>query len=218
MTEGPTPLALKPRLRGVLHLISFPVSAVLGIILVSLARSTTAKIACGVYALGMAELFGVSALYHRGRWSPRVWLWMKRWDHADIYIAIAASYTPISLILLHGAAAMAVLSFVWAGAIFGVVLSLCWPHAPRAVLVPTYGVVGWAAVFVLPEILQRGGVAIMVLTLAGGVLYTIGGVIFALRKPDPSPRYFGFHEVFHSFTVVAWVVQYVAISMAAYRF
>jgi len=211
------PLA-KPRLRGVLHLTAFPISAVLGVILVLLAHGNTGKAACAIYAVAIAQLFGVSALYHRGRWGPKTGKMLQRIDHADIYLAIAGSYTPIGLLLLHGAASVAVLAVVWGGAFAGIILSIAWPSAPRIILVPTYVVVGWAAVFVLPEIMHQGGVAVMVLVVAGGLMYTAGGIIYALKKPNPAPRTFGFHEVFHSCTIAAWIVQYIAISMAAYRF
>ncbi len=214
----PTATNNKPKLRGVLHMIAFPVSLVTGLVLVVASKGDTAKISCAIYSVAISALFGVSALYHRGHWRSGPSRLLQRIDHADIYLAIAGSYTPLCLLALHGVTSRVVLAVVWSGAAFGVILSMFWPKAPRVVLVPTYLVVGWTAAVVIPEMVKGGGVALTVLVLVGGLFYTAGGVIYALKRPNPSPRVFGFHEVFHSCTIFGWITQYIAISLIAYRF
>jgi hemolysin III len=206
-----------PRLRGQLHLFAFPASIVAGMVLVAAAPSLRARIACAVYALTVIELFGVSAAYHRGSWSAETWWRLKRLDHANIFLLIAGTYTPICLLVLHGASAAVVLATVWAGAAAGMALSVWWPSQPRWLLVPTYVLLGWVAIFVLPQLLDNGGVAVLLLIVLGGVLYTLGGLVYGLRRPDPLPDVFGFHEVFHALTIAAFATQYVAVSIAAYR-
>jgi hemolysin III len=209
-------LAARPRLRGLLHGIAFPLTVVAGIVLVSLAGSPRARLGCAVYALSACLLFGVSALYHRWHGSQRVRAVLRRLDHANIFLIIAGTYSPIALIVLHGRTSDVVLTVVWAGAILGIGLQLLWTAAPRWLYVPIYLALGWVAVFVIPDLLRNGGVAVLVLVAAGGALYSLGAVVYAFKRPDPLPRIFGYHEVFHALTVAAFVLQYVAVSIATY--
>jgi hemolysin III len=218
MTPDPHELldVVKPKLRGWLHAGVFPLSVVAGIVLVSLAGTTEARVACAVYAVSAALLFGVSAVYHRGTWSPRVYAVLRRLDHANIFLIIAGTYTPFTLLLLEGGQARLLLWLVWAGALAGIAFRVFWTDAPRWLYTPVYIALGWAAVFFLPDFLDRGGMAVLILIVIGGLLYSLGGIVYAAQRPDPSPRWFGFHEVFHSLTLAAYAVHYVAVSMTAY--
>lgn len=208
---------LKPLLRGWLHAVTAPLALVAGIVLVALAPTAEARWAVAVYAITAVLLFGTSAFYHRGDWSPRVEKLLKRIDHSNIFLIIAGSYTPFAVLLLHGSTRTAVLWIVWSGAIAGVVFRVVWVNAPRWLYTPLYIGLGWVAVFFFPQFLRHGGVAVLVLVAAGGLMYSAGGLIYALKRPNPSPRYFGFHEIFHALTVAAFICQYIAISLATYR-
>jgi hemolysin III len=205
---------VKPHLRGWLHAGTFPVAVVAGIVLVVLADGVRATIATAIYAISAALLFGVSALYHRGHWTPRAEKRLKRLDHSNIFLIIAGTYTPFSLVLLHGHGGNTLLWIVWVAALAGIAFRVFWVGAPRWLYTPVYIGLGWVAVFYLPEILDTGGVAVVTLLAIGGGLYSIGGVVYALKKPNPSPRWFGFHEVFHALTLLAFATHYVAISIA----
>jgi hemolysin III len=208
--------AVRPQLRGWLHLGTFPLAATAGAALVALAPTAQARVAVGIYALTAALLFGVSALYHRGHWSPRTAGVLKRLDHSNIFLIIAGTYTPFTLLLLEPGDARVLLTLVWVGALAGVAFRVLWVGAPRWLYTPVYAALGWAAVFWLPEFLGRGGPAVVTLIAAGGVLYTLGGVVYALKRPNPSPRWFGFHEVFHALTVAAFAMHYVGVAIATY--
>ena len=170
------------------------------------------------------RLFTVSAIYHTGTWSPRTWAFLRRFDHSNVFILIAGSYTPITLMLLEGTQRVALLATVWTAAILGVLFRVFWTDAPRWLYTPIYIAMGWAAVFFIPGFIDGAsnrlgtGMAISVLVLiaAGGVLYTLGGAVYGFKFPNPSPRWFGFHEVFHSFTVLAFASHYVGVSLATY--
>jgi hemolysin III len=207
---------VKPHLRGWLHAGTFPVALVAGIVLVVLADGPRETIATAIYATSAALLFGVSAIYHRGHWSPRAEKRLKRLDHSNIFLIIAGTYTPFSLVLLNGHGGNTLLWIVWGAALGGIAFRVFWVGAPRWLYTPVYIGLGWVAVFYLPEILATGGVAVVVLLAIGGGLYSIGGVVYALKKPNPSPRWFGFHEVFHALTLMAFAAHYVAISIATY--
>lgn len=207
--------AVKPALRGWLHAGTFPVAVAAGIVLVSLAPTSRARIVAAIFSVSAALLFGVSAVYHRGHWSPRIMGVLKRVDHANIFLIIAGTYTPFTVLLLPPGPARTLLSLVWGGAILGVVFRVVWVRAPRWLYVPVYVALGWVAVVYLPDFM-RGGVAAFVLVVIGGVLYTVGGVIYGIKRPDPSPRWFGFHEVFHAFTVAAFISHYVGVSLVVY--
>jgi hemolysin III len=214
---------IKPKLRGWLHAASTPLILAAGIVLVCLSPTATTRIGSALYATTALLLFGVSAIYHRGTWSPRVWRFLNRFDHANIFLLIAGSYTPFSLILLDGLNRVLMLSVVWGGALLGVAFKLFWPTAPRWLSAPIYIALGWAAVFFIPAFFDGAlalglgiGIAVFVLIAVGGALYTVGGLVYGFQWPDPSPRWFGFHEVFHSFTIAAFVAHYVGVSLATY--
>ena len=211
------PFPLKPRLRGWLHAGMFPAVLVGGVLLIALTDSPSARIACAVYTLTACLLFGVSALYHRGDWGPRAAVMRRRMDHANIFLIIAGTDTPLTILLLDDGRQQMLLWGIWAAAVIGIVFRVCWVGAPRWLYTPCYIAMGWAAVFFLPDFLRAGGIAVMILVIIGGLLYSAGGVIYGIKRPNPSPRWFGFHEVFHSLTLAAFVVHYVGISMAAYQ-
>lgn len=208
----------RPRLRGWLHAFAFPVSLAAGATLVAVVARTVgtrAAFATGVYALTVSLLFGTSALYHRVTWRPQARAIMKRLDHSMIFMFIAGTYTPFSLLVLPHRTGSVVLGVVWGGALVGVAVKMIRPGGSRWFSVPIYLALGWVAIFVLPALLHAGVVA-LVLLLAGGAMYTAGGVIYGLRRPDPIPAVFGYHEVFHLCTVVAALCHYVAVWLAVY--
>jgi hemolysin III len=209
--------AVKPKLRGWLHAGTFPLALAAGIVLIALAPTATGQATAAIYTVTAALLFGTSALYHRGTWSPKVNLFLKRFDHSNIFLIIAGTYTPFAALLLPGHRAQVLLIAVWGAAVGGIFFRVFWVTAPRWLYTPIYVALGWAAVFYIPDFLQRGGPALLTLILVGGILYTVGGLIYGLKKPDPSPRWFGFHEIFHACTVAAFIVHYIAVSFAVYR-
>ena len=209
--------AIRPRLRGWLHAGIFPVAVAAGIVLVVLTPDRRVRIAVAVFVGTAALMFGVSALYHRGNWSPRVYGILKRFDHANIFLIIAGSYTPFSVVLLPRGPARTLLWIVWTGALIGVAFRILWVGAPRWLYVPVYVALGWVALVYLPQFWRNADVAVLALVIIGGVLYTLGGLVYGLKRPDPSPRWFGFHEVFHALTVAAFTAHYVGLSLAVYR-
>lgn len=214
-TTAPAPIA-KPVLRGWLHLAAFPTAILAGLLLVATAPTPTARLTTAVYIAASAALFGISALYHRTNLTARATTLLKRLDHANIYLIIAGTYTPIAALALEGTARTALLTVVWTGAAAGIAFRTLWIGAPRWLYTPLYIILGWAAVFVLPQLVDGAGLAATVLIFAGGVLYTIGGVVYALKRPNPSVRWFGFHEVFHAFTLAAYVAQFVAVALVVH--
>ncbi len=214
---------IKPRLRGWLHLASAPLTLAAGVVLIVLSPTAQTRLGSAVYVASAVLLFSVSAIYHRGRWSPRVNGVLRRVDHANIFLLIAGTYTPFSLMLLRGTDRVVLLTVIWAGALLGVLFRVLWIDAPRWLCVPIYVALGCAAVFALPQLAAGAerlgvglGIAVLVLIATGGALYIAGGVVYGFRRPDPWPRYFGFHEVFHSFTVLAFLTHYIGISLATY--
>jgi hemolysin III len=214
----PTDLG-KPLLRGWLHTYAFFAALAAGAVLCGLAVTrpgTAPLVSCLIYTVSVCGMFGVSALYHRRVWSQRGFALMRRLDHSMIFVFIAGTYTPFSALLLPSDRATVILAVVWGGALAGVAMKLAWPHAPRWASAPLYVALGWVAVFVLPDLLHRGGVALLVLLLVGGVAYTVGAVCYALRWPKGWPRYFGHHEFFHACTLLAALAHHVAIYFALY--
>jgi hemolysin III len=210
---APAPAPLKPRLRGVFHLAAFPVSIVTGTVLVFVASGTGATLSCAVYALSCVVLFGVSALYHRGTWEPATRARLRRLDHSNIFLLIAGTYTPVCLALLDGTAERAVLATVWAGAVAGIVFRVAWLSAPAWLYTPFYVALGWVAIAVMPE-LWSDNTAVALLLLVGGLAYSLGGLVYALRRPDPVPHVFGYHEIFHACTLVGFATHYAGVVIA----
>jgi hemolysin III len=208
---------VKPKLRGWLHAVITPLALAAGIVLVALSPTTTTRIGSAIFAGTALLLFTVSAIYHRGTWSPRTWAFLRRFDHSNIFLLIAGSYTPFTLILLHGSEQVTLLSIVWGGAILGVLFRIFWVGAPRWLYIPIYVALGWAAVFYAHDFGTAGGAAVITLIVVGGGLYTLGGLVYGLKRPNPNPTWFGFHEVFHSFTIAAFACHYVAASLATYH-
>ena len=211
MREPPVPL--KPRLRGVLHQWAFVSSVPLGVALVVAAEDVRARIAVTVYAVSLVALFGISALYHRVNWrSPTARRWMRRLDHSMIFVLIAGSYTPFALLALHGPLAVAILVAVWAGALGGVVLNLVWSSAPKWLRAMLYVALGWVAVAALPQLAAAIGTGGLTLVALGGVLYTLGAVVYSVKRPDPVPSVFGYHEIFHALVTIAAALQFAVIA------
>jgi hemolysin III len=207
---------VKPKLRGWLHAITSPLTLAAGVVLFVLSPTTATRIGSAVFALSALLLFTVSAVYHRGTWSPRTWAMLRRFDHANIFLLIAGSYTPFTLLMVEGATRTVLLSVVWGGAAAGVLFRILWHGAPRWIYTPLYVLLGWAAIFFADEFVSNGQPEVLVLTIVGGVLYTLGGLVYGFRRPDPFPTWFGFHEVFHTLTIAAFVTHYVGISIATY--
>jgi hemolysin III len=207
---------IKPKLRGWLHAGTFPIAVASGAALVTFAPTTRAKVTAGIFALTAALLFGVSALYHRGRWSRRGHAVLRRLDHASIFLIIAGTYTPFTILLLDGQDARILLTLVWAGALLGVAFRVLWVGAPRWLYLPVYIALGWAAAFWLPTIAVRGGAAVFALIVAGGMLYSVGAIVYGLRRPDPSPQWFGFHEIFHACTLAGFAAHHVGVWLAMF--
>lgn len=209
--------AVKPRLRGVLHQAGFTLSLATGTAMVILAEGVRQTVAAAIYGAAVTLLFGTSAAYHRGTWSPSRRALMERLDHSMIFVLIAGSYTPFCLVLLDGATRWVVFGIVWGGAITGVVARQVLGMRGRWLYPVLYLVLGWVAVPVMPAILREGGVVVLVLTAVGGLLYTVGAVVYARKSPDPHPAWWGFHEIFHALTLLAFVCHYTAISFVLYR-
>ena len=214
---------IKPRLRGWLHLATAPLTLAAGIVLIALSPTAATRIGSAMFVGSAMVLFTVSAIYHTGTWSPRVWAFLSRFDHANIFLLIAGSYTPFALILLEGTQRNLLLTTVWTGAVLGVGFRVFWTDAPRWLYVPLYIALGWAAIFFIPSFLEGAtrlgvgvGIAVFTLIVVGGARYTFGGVVYGFKRPNPWPRWFGFHEVFHTFTILAFVSHYVGVSLATY--
>lgn len=207
---------IKPKLRGWIHAITAPLALAACIVLTVLAPTTTLKIGSAVYLACSLLLFANSGVYHisNGHFPVKVSQLLRRIDHANIYLLIAGTYTPLALALMTPDHQRLVLGIIWTGAVIGMVANVCWITAPRWLFTILYVVLGWVAVWFIPELYRAGGAAIVILIASGGVIYTLGAVVYALKKPDPLPRWFGFHEIFHVCTVAAWVCQCIACYMA----
>lgn len=208
--------AIKPKLRGWLHLATAPLAFISFLVLLVLADRPVQRAGAAVFMVCAVALFVVSAVYHTGTWREGVERTLRRVDHSNIFLMIAGSYTPFSLLLLEPSKAAIMLTLVWGGAILGVLFKIFWISAPRWVYVPLYLMLGWAAIIYLPEFMDAASTSIMVLMAVGGLLYTIGALVYGFKRPDPFPAWFGFHEVFHSLTIAAFIVHYVGVSILVY--
>ena len=206
---------IKPRLRGRLHQIAFIVWIPAGITLVAVGRTALARVAAAIYSVSVLALYGVSASYHRLTWSPRARRWMRRLDHSTIFILIAGSYTPLGLLALHHAWRVSILATVWGVALVGIVLKLVHIEKMDRIGMVLYIGLGWTAVVALPQMIRSLGTASIVLLFTGGILYTVGAIFFALHRPDPNPRVFGYHEVWHSMVIGGSVCHYAMILLLA---
>jgi hemolysin III len=206
----------KPKLRGIVHLVMSPLSLVAGLILITLANELRGRITLGIFTLTAVTLFTCSALYHRVAWNDRNKAIWRRIDHSNISILIAGTYTPFAVYLLQPSQTKTLLIVAWGGAILISLLRIFWLSAPRWLYVAGYISLGWAAVFYMPAFLNSGGIAIFVLILIGGVLYSAGGVVYALKKPNFSINWFGFHELFHALTAAAFICHFVAAILTVF--
>jgi hemolysin III len=204
--------AQRPMLRGVLHEVALGVALVVGTLLIVGASPGRASVAAAIFATSVAAMLTVSTLYHRVAWSTRARQWMRRLDHAGIYLLIAGSYTPIGLLSLRGTMQHVVLAVVWLGAGLAALLKVCWVEAPKWLSAVFALILGWVGIAALPQLWHSAGWGAVALILAGGVAYTIGALVYVRRKPDLAPRIFGYHELFHALTIVGIACQYVAIA------
>lgn len=189
----------------------FPIAVVSGLVLVATATTQEARIASAVFAATAILLFGTSALFHRGTWSGREYGLLRRMDHSNIYLIIAGTYTPFAVVAMPDDSGTVLLWIVWSGALLGVLFRVFWIGAPRWLYTTLYAVIGWIAVFFISDLIDGAGVGPVVLVFVGGILYTAGAVVYALKKPDPAPQWFGFHEVFHALTIAAYTAHYLAV-------
>ncbi len=208
--------SVKPRLRGVSHMWAFFISLFLGAGLILAAKTPKATLAVGIYAVSLSALLGTSALYHRVDWKrPNARRWMRRLDHSMIFFLIAGTYTPFALLVLHGALASAILLVVWIGAIAGAMVEMVWIDHPKWVAALIYMSLGWVAAVAFPALWSDMGVAGTLLVAVGGLLYTAGAVVYATQRPDPNPRVFGYHEVFHLLVIAAAAAHFAAVAFFA---
>jgi hemolysin III len=214
VTDAASPEATtKPLLRGVTHQVAFFVAAMAGSVLVWVAPGTTARWGAAVYVASLTLLFGVSALYHRLTWSPQARQRMRRLDHSAIFILIAGTYTPLCL-LLERATSQVLLITIWTCAALGAFQALVWVRAPKWLVALLAIAMGWLGIMYLSELRTALGLATLLWLAAGGVLYSSGAVIYVLKRPDPWPRVFGYHEIFHALVIAAAVCHFVAVTMA----
>nr|WP_051215137.1 hemolysin III family protein [Granulicoccus phenolivorans] len=203
-------------LRGWFHAIWAPVTLIAGLWLTVTAPDLTGRIGAAVWLLGSVMLFGTSAVYHRGNWSPRATALLRRWDHSNIFVFIAATYTPLALQLTTGNSRVLLLTVIWVTALLGLAFRILWLGAPRWLYTILYLAMGWTALGWLGEFWHNGGPVVVGLVLAGGVIYSAGAIAYALKKPNPIPSVFGFHEVFHACTVLASACHFAAITIATF--
>jgi len=207
-------IEVKPSWRGWVHAGTFPVAIAAGVVLIVLSEGAPAKWAAAVFMASSLLLFGNSALYHRFNWGPRTKIVLKRIDHANILLLIAGTYTPLATLALPPEKGTLLLFLVWGGALLGILFRVFWIHAPRWLYVALYLLLGWAAVMYIVDLLNAN-VAMMVLVIVGGLLYTCGAIVYALKKPNPWPGHFGFHEIFHVCTVLAFLCHWTACLLIA---
>ena len=211
-TQVPVP----PKLRGWFHLGATPVVIIASLVLFILSNSSL-KFSVALYSITAIMLFSVSAIYHRVPWSPAKKVMWRRWDHANINLLIAGSYTPFAVALLEGRDRITLLAVVWIGALIGVAARVFWVGAPRWLYVANYLLLGWVAVIYTPHLYKEGGLWVLLPIIIGGLFYSVGAIFYALKKPGRYAKYFGFHELFHIFVLAAWISQYIAVSVAIYH-
>jgi hemolysin III len=204
---------MRPRLRGVFHQWAFVASLGGGVLLVAGTTGAAERVSAAVFATAVATMFGVSALYHRITWQPRARRWMRRLDHAAIYLLIAGTYTPFGVLVLSGVWRWTILPIVWGGAVAAIALKLAWVDAPGWLSAVLGIALGWVGVIAFPQLWAHSGLAGLVPLLLGGLLYTVGAIVYARRRPDPVPAVFGYHELFHVLVVAAAACQYVAVAV-----
>ena len=207
----------KPRLRGWLHAGWAPLLQISGLILLVATPTLIGRIGVAIYLVSATILFGMSAVYHRGNWSDRVAARLRRLDHSNIFLLIAGTYTPLALVLLDGADRIALLSVIWGVAVLGITFKMFWMSAPRWLYTGLYLAMGWVALWWLVPFAKAGGALVLTLIIVGGVVYSLGAVVYALKTPNPSPTWFGFHEIFHACTVIAAASHFAAIAIAILR-
>lgn len=214
---------VKPVLRGWIHAGMIPLLTAAFAVLIALSPTSLTRVGSSIYAASAILLFSVSGMYHRGNWQPKLLAFWRRFDHANIYVFIAGTYTPFAFLYLDGAARWWLFGIVWGCALAGAIFKILVPNAPRWISTPLYIALGWVALAFAPNFINGGSdfptwinISCLVLVAVGGVFYTLGGVVYGTKWPNPSPRFFGFHEVFHAFTAAAFVVQYIAVSIATY--
>lgn len=217
MQSETAPRTVKPTLRGWQHAAMFPIAVVAGAVLVATAPTTAGRISSAIFATSAVLLFGVSALLHRGTWTPKVERLLRRLDHANIYLIIAGTYTPFAVLALPQEEGKVLLAIVWTGALIGVALRVFWVGTPRWLSTTLYVLVGWIVVFFIPGLVEGAGAGVVVLVALGGILYTVGAIVYATKWPDPSQRRYGFHEVFHSLTIAAFTAHYIAVWIVVHQ-
>lgn len=201
----------KPLLRGWIHLIAAPIALIAGLIAVFQPEEPHQRLSVAVFVLCSVTLFGTSAVYHLGNWTPKVRAVLRRVDHSNIFLLIAGTYTPLAVLLLEPRSTTVLLIIIWSGALIGIIIRQLWLAAPRWVYVAIYLVLGWVAIWYVPAFYQASGSAVVWLIVLGGLFYTLGAVAYGLKRPNPLPETFGFHEIFHSCTVIAWALHSAAI-------
>ncbi|MFP5360841.1 MAG: PAQR family membrane homeostasis protein TrhA [Actinomycetes bacterium] len=210
------PVPGKPLLRGWLHLGAVPVALVAGLALTATAPTLAGRVSFAVFTLTAVLLFGTSAIYHRGNWSDHTRAILRRMDHANIFLIIAGTYTPLTVLLLDGRTARTILTIVWAGALLGLLFRVLWLGAPRWMYVPIYLALGWVAMGFIGPFYEAGGAAVVTLIIVGGLCYTVGAIIYGTKWPRGSAKYFGFHEIFHALTIAGFTCHFIAASLAAF--
>jgi hemolysin III len=210
------PVPGKPLLRGWLHLGAAPVALVAGLALTAAAPTLAGRVSFAVFTLTAVLLFGTSAIYHRGNWSDHTRAILRRMDHANIFLIIAGTYTPLTVLLLDGRTARTILTIVWAGALLGLLFRILWLGAPRWMYVPIYLALGWVAMGFIGPFYEAGGAAVVTLIIVGGLCYTVGAIIYGTKWPRGSAKYFGFHEIFHALTIAGFTCHFIAASLAAF--
>ncbi|MDO4665121.1 MAG: hemolysin III family protein [Actinomycetaceae bacterium] len=207
-------LLRKPKLRGWFHTVAAPVSLTAVVVLIVLTPDMWGRFAAAIFLVASLMLFGISGYYHRNYWGPLAEKFLRNWDHSNIFLLIAGTYTPMAVGTISGIDCYILLGVVWAGAIVGIILQWVWPSVPRWLYTPIYVALGWVAIWYMPELVEGGGLAFTWLLISGGICYTLGALVYGFKWPNLAPRYFGFHELFHAFTLAGWICHCVAAYFA----